>query len=236
MQEILIESMDSWMKAFAKHEEELDPNDPYPWLPDSDIRKKITDNEILDKFVNLDKSILNEDKKEEFQKILHKHKKAFSLRDEIGTCPDLLVHLELNKKEPFQIKPFTCKEQKKYLDKEMKKGCMLGILKQAMSAWNSPMMLIPRKTGLPRIVTDFQFLNSRLVRINPSIPLVQDAIQMLGVSECEVLLVIDLKDTYHTLCLDEQSQKYCEITPYFGSPKYVYQRLGMGLSVSPAIW
>ncbi len=118
----------------------------------------------------------------------------------------------------------------------MKKGCMLGILKQAMSTWNSPMMSIPRKIGPPRIVTDFQFLNSRLVRMNPSIPLVRDAIQMLGASECEVLSVIDLKDAYHTLHLDKQSQKYCRITLYFGSPMYMYQRLGIGLSVSPAIW
>ena len=126
----------------------MDPNDPYPWLPVTDIRKKMTDNQILDKFVNLDKSILTEKEKENFHKILHK--KAFSLRDEIGMCPDLLVHLELNNKEPFQIQPFTCKEEhKKYLDNEMKKGCMLGILKQAMSAWNSPMMLIPRKIGPP---------------------------------------------------------------------------------------
>ena len=66
------------MKAFTQQEEEPDPDDPYPWLPDSDIWKKMTDNEILDKFVNLDKSILNEEEKEEFHKILHKHKKAFS--------------------------------------------------------------------------------------------------------------------------------------------------------------
>ena len=85
-------------------------------------------------------------------------------------------------------------------------------------------------------MTDFQFLNSRLVRTNLSIPLVRDTIQMLGASKCKVLSVIDLKDAYHTLHLDEQSQKYCRITPYFGSPMYVYQRLGMGLSVSPAIW
>ena len=110
----------------------------------------MTDNEILDKFVNLDKSILTEEEKEDFHKILHKHKKAFLLRDKIGTCPHLLVHLELNNKEPFQIRPFACKEEhKKYLDQEMKKGCMLGILKQAMSAWNSPMMLIPWKIGPP---------------------------------------------------------------------------------------
>ncbi len=86
MQEILMESMESWMKVFDKNEDEIDPDDPYCWLSDSDIRKKMTDNEILDKFVNLDKSILTEEEKKDFQKILYKHKKAFSLRDEIGTC------------------------------------------------------------------------------------------------------------------------------------------------------
>ncbi len=79
MQEILMESMESWMKVFDKHNEEADPNDPYPWLLNSDVRKKMTDNEILDKFINLDKSILTEEDKEEFWKILHKHKETFLL-------------------------------------------------------------------------------------------------------------------------------------------------------------
>ena len=36
--------------------------------------------------------------------------------------------------------------------------------------------------------------------------------------------------------LSKKSQKYCGITPYYGSDSYLYQRLGMGHSVSPAIW
>ena len=46
----------------------------------------------------------------------------------------------------------------------------------------------------------------------------------------------DLRDAYHTLRLSKRSQKFCGITPYYGSDSYLYQRLGMGLSVSPAIW
>ena len=119
----------------------------------------------------------------------------------------------------------------------MKKGCLLGTLKKGMSSYSSPIMLIPRKlTGIPRIVTDFRHLNSRLVTLQPSIPLVRDAIQILGASGCEVLSLADLRDVYHTLRLSKKSQKYCGITPYYGSDSYLYQRLGMGLSVSPAIW
>ena len=98
-------------------------------------------------------------------------------------------------------------------------------------------MLIPRKlSGIPRIVTDFRHLNSRLVTLQPSIPLVKDAIQILGASGCEILSLADLRDAYHTLRLSERSKKFCGITPYYGSDSYLYQRLGMGLSVSPAIW
>ena len=98
------------------------------------------------------------------------------------------------------------------------------------------MMIQVYLTGIPRIVTDFRHLNSRLVTLQPSIPLVRDAIQILGNSGAEVLSLADLRDAYHTSRLSKRSQKYCGITPYYGSDSYLYQRLGMGLSVSPAIW
>ena len=62
------------------------------------------------------------------------------------------------------------------------------------------------------------------------------AIQILEASEAEVLSLADLKDACHTLPLAKKSKQYCGITPYYGSSTYIYQRLGMGLSVSPAIW
>ena len=47
---------------------------------------------------------------------------------------------------------------------------------------------------------------------------------------------IDLRGAFHTLRLAKTSQKYCGITPYYGSPTYHYLRMGMGMSVSPQIW
>ena len=47
---------------------------------------------------------------------------------------------------------------------------------------------------------------------------------------------IDLKDAFHTLRLAKTSQKYCGITPYYGSPTYHYLQMGMGMNVSPQIW
>ena len=45
-----------------------------------------------------------------------------------------------------------------------------------------------------------------------------------------------LKDAFHSLRLSEHSKKYCSILPYFGSTSYLYQRMPMGLNISPSIW
>ena len=58
----------------------------------------------------------------------------------------------------------------------------------------------------------------------------------LGNSKCEVLLVLDLKDAFHSLRLSENSKRYCGILPYFGSTSYLYQRMPMGLNISSSIW
>ena len=48
--------------------------------------------------------------------------------------------------------------------------------------------------------------------------------------------VLDLKDAFHSLRLTESSKKYCGILPYFGSTSYLYQRMPMGLNISPLVW
>ena len=54
----------------------------------SDERKYMTDQEILDKYIDLERSCLTEKEKKEVMEMLYKYKEAFSLRDEIGTCPN----------------------------------------------------------------------------------------------------------------------------------------------------
>ena len=64
----------------------------------------------------------------------------------------------------------------------------------------------------------------------------KDTFTTLGNSRCEVLSVLDLKDVFHSLRLSENSKKYCGILPYFGSASFLYQRMPIGLNVSPPIW
>ena len=71
------------------------PDDKYPWLDPDDIRRNMTDKEILQMKLNLKDSVLVEKGKEQFLKKVEQLTDVLSLRDEIGTCLFIEVHLKL---------------------------------------------------------------------------------------------------------------------------------------------
>ena len=73
-----------------RQEEEKDRNKhKYPWLDDSDERKYMTDKKILDKYIDLKGSCLDETERKQVMEMLYEYKDVFSLRDEIGMCPNI---------------------------------------------------------------------------------------------------------------------------------------------------
>ena len=173
--------------------------------------------------LNLKDSILNEKEKEEFLTKVEQFTDVFSLRDEIGTCPFIEVHLKLKDNIPFFVRPYPITH--------------LGIIHKGLTGYSSPVVLVKWKNqNLYRVCSDFRILNEKLVKINHAFPLVRDCIEQLGRKKCHYLSTIDLRDTFHTLRLALSSQKYCGITPYYGSSTYHYLCMGMGMSVSPQIW
>ena len=63
----------------------------------------MTDNKILDRYINLDNSCLNKEEKKEVMDLLYRYKEAFSLRDDIGTCPNIEVEINVKDKSPFLL-------------------------------------------------------------------------------------------------------------------------------------
>ena len=170
--------------------------------------------------------------------MLYKYKDAFSLRDEIGTCPNIEVEIDVMDKSPFFTRPYhVTEEDKALIDKEMKRLCYFGILKEGYLAYSSPVILISRKlTKDQTVVTDFRHLNVRIAKNNLAYPLLKDMFSVLQSSKCKVLSVLDLKDAFQSLRLSGHSKKYSRILPYFGSTSCIYQRMPMELNIPPSIW
>ena len=121
--------------------------------------------------------------------LLLRNKKAFSLRDEIGECPNIRTDIQVIDDSPFFVRPFKISEEDKhFMDKQMERLVSLGILTQNSTSHTSPVMLITRK--LPKVckpVVDFRLLNTIILCRNTSIPLMSDVLSILVNSKCGVI-------------------------------------------------
>ena len=226
------------IKDSEKQSESARGSDQYPRLAEDDPRRYQTDEEILYEKIDLSNSALIRKEKTRLMKMFIKYRNAFSLRDEIGECPNLEADIKVIDDSPFFVRPFPISESDKpFMDDQMERLVSLGILSKNSTSHTSPVMLITRKlTKDKRPVVDFRLLNTRILRRNTSVPLMSDVLSILGNSECEVVSCVDIEDAYHSTRLTEKSKEYCGILPYFGSPIYRYEVLPMGIACAPQIW
>ena len=119
--EKLCEYFNKFVNTLKKEREQKSAEDRYPWL-DPDVEwRHMTDKEILDGYINLDNSCLSKEEKREVMNMLYRWKDAFSLRYEIGTCPNIEVEIFVTDKSPFFIRQYHAREEDKaFIDKGMK--------------------------------------------------------------------------------------------------------------------
>ena len=89
------EYFNKFVNTLKREREQTTLTDKYPWLEPEDERKHMTDRKILEIYVNLNNSCLNKEEKLKVMDMLYKYKEAFSLRDEIGTCPNIEVEIDI---------------------------------------------------------------------------------------------------------------------------------------------
>ena len=97
------------MVETVKQEEERKQKEKYPWLDDMDERKCMMDREILEKYIDLRDSCPDDSKRDHVMEMFYDYKDMFSLRDEIGTCLNMEVNIEVADNSPFFIKTLSCK-------------------------------------------------------------------------------------------------------------------------------
>ena len=91
----LCKYFNKFVETLKKDRDQTTSVDKYPWLDPEDERRNMTDREILEKYINMGASCLNKEEKLKVMDMLYKYKDAFSLRDEIGTCPNIEVDIEV---------------------------------------------------------------------------------------------------------------------------------------------
>ena len=97
----LCEELNKMVETIRQEKEKDRKRQKYPWLDDTDERKYMTDKEILDKYIDLKDSCLDKTERKQVMEMLYEYKDVFSLRDEIGMCPNIEVNIEVTDNSPF---------------------------------------------------------------------------------------------------------------------------------------
>lgn len=143
-------------------------------------------------------------------------------------------HIRLSDNIPVYKRNYrTPHAHKEIVDEKVKEMLRDGIIEPSQSPYNSPILLVPKKSldGKPnwRLVIDYRELNKKVIADKYPLPRIEDALDSLG--RCKYFGICDLKMGFYQVELDEASRDLTSFSTEQGSFRFL--RSPFGLRTSP---
>ncbi|GBP13173.1 hypothetical protein EVAR_91282_1 [Eumeta japonica] len=123
-------------------------------------------------------------------------------------------------------------QDQQIIDEQISEWLDKGIIKQSMSEYSSPVVLVPKKDGSKRLCCDYRKLNGKIIRDNFPMALIDDVVEKL--QGANVFTTLDLKDGFFHVPVDSESTKYTAFVTHGGQYEFCY--VPFGISNSPAVF
>lgn len=198
-----------------------------------------------DKFEVLVEEKLNhlpQEEKNKFRDAIYEYRDIFSI-DGTGNlgCTSAVKHsIDTGSSPPLKIRPYRIPfALKPVVDEVIGNQLKEGIIAPCHSAWNSPLIIIPKKLGPDnvqqwRAVVDFRAINAVTTPINYPIPDIRETLDKLGGSK--YFSSLDMNQGFYQIEMDAEGREKTAFTvpdgEYVGT--YMYLRMPMGLRNSPS--
>ena len=104
-----------------------------------------------------------------------------------------------------------------------------GIIRPSQSAYNSPLIPVPKKDGGIRLCLDFRALNTKIKDDRFPLPNIQAILQQMGSSK--IFSSLDLRAGYYQIPLDESSKEKTAFTSPEGH--WEFNSLPFGVKSAP---
>lgn len=180
---------------------------------------------------------LSEKDEKTIKQICLKYNDIFCLKnDKLGItnvyCPSLTV--KPNSQASYSKQYRIPHSQKEEISKQIGKMLEDGIIEETRSEWNSPVLLVPKKSANDkrkwRMVIDYRKVNEKLQDDKFPLPNIEEVINSL--SGAKYFSHLDLSQGYYQCEIKPEDRKITAFTTPDG--QYQMTRLPMGLKTSPS--
>lgn len=177
---------------------------------------------------------VSEDDKTKLIDLLKRYEHCFaSDLNDLG-CTDVTeMKIEVNNQRPVVYRPYRLshheRDKVRGMIEEMLKA---GIIRESVSDYASPIILVRKKDGNVRMCIDYRMLNSVTVKERYPMPIIEDEIARL--SGQAWFITLDLMSGYYQVPISEQSKHVTAfVTP---DGHYEFNRMPFGLANAPAVF
>ena len=99
--DVLCKQFNIFVNILKKEKEKT--KERYSMLEQDGENRNMSDREILDKYIDIENSCLSDSEKKQVIDMLYEYKDTFILRDEIGTCLNIEVEIDVTYMSPFLL-------------------------------------------------------------------------------------------------------------------------------------
>lgn len=170
----------------------------------------------------------------ELLKIIQKYRHCFeSALNKLGCTNVTQMQIELNSKQPVVYRPYRLSHNERDKVRTMVDEMLeAGIIRESISEYASPIILVKKRDGGMRLCIDYRMLNSVTVKERYPMPIIEDEIARLSGQVCFVTL--DLSSGYYQVPIAEE----CRHLTAFVTPDghFEFNRMPFGLANAPAVF
>ena len=199
--------------------------------------------------VDLEDKVIKAETKEKFHKLYNRYDNLISKNSaDIGKT--LLVEMDIDTGDspPIACRPYTLPlKHHDWVKKEIEILDRTGIIDKSISAWASPVIIVPKKSapGEPpkrRMCVDFRRLNGKLLEVEKMtggkgcislVPLPKIDELYARLQGYKIFSTLDLRSRYYHIGLSK-SAKSKKAFVISGVSKYQFNRVPFGLAQAPA--
>ena len=169
---------------------------------------------------------------QQLDKLLGTFKDQFA-KDEttIGITPLTQMSIDTGDSDPVSQKPYPiAMKHYNWVKEEIDKLLEAGVIRNSLSSWLAPIIVVPKGDGGKCLLIDYRALNKVMRKFVRPMPEVEDIFSQLN--GAKYFSTLDLRAGYHHIGLTTDWIPKTAFTSPFG--KYEYVKVSFGLAQAPA--